>query len=428
MSDAARREDAKPTSDSASTERRLVCPHCKASYRSHRPTEGRRVRCPHCDHVWRDDAGAVGNVAGALGEAAAAWARLGSTLVTGETDATSVGELARQLARPAEVAASEWIGKTLGRYRVKAILGEGAMGYVYEARDTDLNRVVALKVLPRRAVPGHESLGLKMFLQEAKIAAKLQHPNIVTVYEVGVQGDVHFFAMECVVGTTLARLISDHGPLPAKQVCYLIARAARALAAGHALGIVHRDVKPGNIMIDTAGHVKVTDFGLADVAGIEGVSELSERPLGSPGWISPEVARGERASPASDIYGLGLTLYYCMTGDRLIKADTKSGMLRLQREAKSAERNRLPRNWPPRLRDITVQCLQANAQDRYQSGEMLSADLLSALRPSETDVTVILGNSAERQPKLAPPLLSYAALAVLLAVATALAVWWWLLR
>jgi serine/threonine-protein kinase len=302
------------------------------------------------------------------------------------------------------------------------------MGYVYEAHDKELDRTVALKVLPRRVETPEQPVGLKMFLQEAQIAAKLQHPNIVTIFEVGQQGGIYYFAMECVRGITLMSLIEQKGPLPANQACYVLAHAARALAAGHAIGVVHRDVKPGNIMIDATGHVKITDFGLADVAGIESPPELEGRVLGTPGWISPEVARGEPATAASDIYSLGLTLYTAMTAQRLIQAESRSGMVRIQRQAKSVRRQQLPEDWPPRLCDIAIQCLHADPKDRYQSAETLAADLLRALVPDESDATVVLGSGPIDGPRQVSPLLSRIVLALLVLVTVTFAAWWWLQR
>jgi len=325
-----------------------------------------------------------------LNEAATAWSELGSTMIGAADHASTMGHLVSRSIRAPRPPAREWVGRTLGRYKIKAVLGQGAMGYVYEALDTDLDRTVALKLLPQKLETQQSSLSLRMFLQEAKTVANLQHPNIVTIYEIGHDDGVHFFAMERVDGVTLLDLVRERGALPAGQACYLIAHAARALAAGHAMGVVHRDVKPGNIMIDRAGRVKVTDFGLADVRNAEEDEALNNQSLGTPGWISPEVARQEPATPASDIYGLGLTLYYALTAKRLIRAKTTADMIRMQRDAKSIRREELPEAWPPRLRDIVVQCLQADPKHRYQSADTLAADLLRALATDSNDATMVL--------------------------------------
>ncbi|MBN2561157.1 MAG: zinc-ribbon domain-containing protein [Phycisphaerae bacterium] len=429
MTEATENQTADSQGGGARQPRRVVCPQCQAYYRLPASTRGRRVRCRHCGHVWRDEADAADAVAGALGTAATTWSQLGATMLKGAGHGSSIGRMVRDTARPIQPLAADWVGRTLGKYALKAVLGQGAMGHVYEAYDQDLKRTVALKVLPRRVTADRKSVGLKMFLQEARVAAGLQHPNVVTVYEVGQEEGMYFFAMERVHGITLFKLIEQHGPLPANQACYVIAHVAAALAAGHAMGVVHRDVKPGNIMIDTSGHVKVTDFGLAHVEDVEGIPELAGRLLGTPGWISPEVARNEPATPASDIYGLGLTLYFVMTRDRLIQAESRSGMVRLQREAKSIRREQLPKDWPPRLLDIAVQCLQADPKDRYQSADVLAADLLRALVPDEADGTVVLGTGpTETGPRFVSPVLSWLALGVLcVLVAVLFAIWFWVL-
>lgn len=419
---------AKPGADRAEGPADLTCPRCKARYQPARPTRGRRVRCRHCRHVWRDEPGASARVAGALDAAAANWMRLGSTLLAKTDHASTLAHAVSEAARPSRPVASEWIDRSLGRYDIKTVLGQGAMGYVYEAWDRDLKRSVALKILPKRIEPGCEPIGLKMFLQEARLAANLQHPNVVTVYEIGAEDGIHYFAMERIHGVTVARLVEEHGPLPTSQCLYIVAAAARALATGHAAGAVHRDVKPSNIMINTSGLVKVTDFGLADVGGIEGVSELSARPVGTPGWMSPETARGERTGPAGDIYSLGLVLYFVLTGERLVDADTRSGVVRKHQAAVSVRHDAMPADWPPRLRDIVVQCLQADPRDRYQSADTLAAELLRALVPSEDDATVVLSDGGHAVRGRVPLLVSRLAL-VLLAVVTGLfGLWWWVIR
>ena len=424
MSNSPNKTNSDERSDARDVHVRLVCPQCKAKYRTNQSTAGRRVRCFHCGNVWRDERRTLPNVAGALGKAASAWSQLGSTTIAAGDHASTMGDLVAKAAGAPKPPSGEWVGRKIGRYQIKAVLGQGAMGYVYEAFDPDLQRTVALKLLPRRVESKESPVSLRMFLQEARIAARLQHPNIVTIHEVGSEDGYYYFAMERVGGTTLHTLVHAYGSLPAQQACYVIAQVARALAAGHEHGVVHRDVKPGNIMIDDAGQVKVTDFGLADLQGVGGVPEMSERAMGTPGWISPEVAREERATPASDIYGLGLTLCYILTGNRLIKAETKSGMIRSQRHAKSIRREDLPDDLPPRLKDILVQCLQADPSDRYKSANSLAADLLRALSPGDRDATVILDHASNHEARrLVSPVLGWVVLGLLLLVAAVVAVW-----
>jgi len=386
------------------------------------------VRCRHCQHVWRDETDAAGAVAGALDSAAAQWMHVGSTLLARVDHASTLAHVVREADEAPAPVSSEWIGRTVGRYEIKSVLGEGAMGFVFEAYDRDLGRTVALKMLPRRVEAEREPIGLRMFIQEARVAARLEHPNAVTIYEVGEQDGTYYFAMDRVRGMTLAALLEQRGPLPASQCCYIVATAARALAAGHAIGVVHRDVKPSNIMIDRSGFVKVTDFGLADVAGADGVHELSTRPVGTPGWMSPEGARGEKTTPASDVYSLGLVLYASLTGDRLITAGSRSAVVRAHQTAASVRRESLPESWPPRLRDIIVQCLQADPTERYQSAEVLAADLMRALMPSDEDATLVLSEDHSVRSRPVSPLVSRLVLGLLVLVAGLLAYWWWVLR
>lgn len=362
-------------SDAEGAHHLLTCPHCKVVYDAANALEGKRVRCRVCGHVWREDANAAARVAGAIGDAVSGWSQLGSTLLDAADHASTVGHLVAQTPPEARLPVGEWVGRRVGKYEIKAVIGQGAMGCVYEALDTELKRTVALKMLPPRA-DQKESLGHRLFQQEARTAARLQHPNIVTVYDVGQSDGAHYLAMELVHGVTLMSLVRYCRRLPIEQAAYIVAHAARAVAVGHAEKVIHRDVKPGNILIDDRGFVKLTDFGLAAVADADETAELVGVALGTPGWISPEVARGEPATPASDIYGLGLTLYYALTGKRLIKAKSKSAMIAVQKNAQSIRIEDLPVSWPASLREILAKCLNADPAARYQSADELSIDLI----------------------------------------------------
>ncbi|MCA9255384.1 MAG: protein kinase [Phycisphaerales bacterium] len=402
----------------------LKCPRCRAKYPASAEIDGKRVRCPTCGHVWRDQRRQTRDVAGALGHAADAWAELGSTAVGAVDHASTVAQLVARTRKREAFPASDWVGRHIGRYELKAVLGQGAMGYVYEAHVKELDRNAAIKLLPRLRTAGDaDTIGEKMFLQEARVAAKLQHPNIVTIFEVGEFDGVYYYAMELVHGSTLLDLVKRCGPLPMSNACYVVAHAARALAAAHRRSIVHRDVKPGNIMIDVEGRVKVTDFGLADVPD-GSVPESGSMALGTPGWISPEVARQQKASMESDIYGLGLTLYYALTGDRLIKATSKSGMIEQQKDARDVRHEDLPAEWPDRLKDAIVQCLHVDPRDRYHDGDTLAADLARAMQPNQADLTgtLDLGPSTIRGTPI-PRWFAWSAFGALIFVAAILAIW-----
>ena len=212
------------------------------------------------------------------------------------------------------------IGTVLGgRYRLVELLGQGGMATIYRAHDSQLDRDVAVKLL--RPEYGRDPDFGSRFRQEAKNAASLNHPNIVSVFDYGQDDAGPFIVMEVVDGEDLASIIRRSGALPPRQAARIAAETARALEAAHARGIVHRDVKPGNILISREGRVKVTDFGIARAVA-EAQMTLPGTTLGSVHYFSPEQARGEQATAASDIFSLGIVLYEMLTGQRPWEGDS----------------------------------------------------------------------------------------------------------
>lgn len=210
------------------------------------------------------------------------------------------------------MAEDAWIGRKLHVYQCVSLIGSGAMGRVYLALHHDLQRHCAIKILsPRRGVCDADYVA--RFHCEGQAAAALIHPNIVTLHAVGQIDETHFLEMEYVAGRSLQRLIQDEGPLPADQALQLAAMVAEGLAAAHRAGIVHRDVKPDNIMVTRAGIAKVGDFGLARMMSVEG-THLTNAICGTPNYMAPELLRGEIATPASDVYALGLCLFQMLIG------------------------------------------------------------------------------------------------------------------
>ena len=204
------------------------------------------------------------------------------------------------------------IGQVLGgRYRLVELLGSGGMATIYRATDTGLGRDVALKLLRPEYLrdPDFSS----RFRQEAQAAASLSHPNIVTVYDYGEDPSGPYIVMELIDGEDLATILRRSGALPPRQVARIGAGVARALAAAHARGLIHRDIKPGNVLIGADGTVKVVDFGIARAIA-EAQVTLPGTTLGSVHYFSPEQARGEPATTSSDIYSLGIVLYEMLTG------------------------------------------------------------------------------------------------------------------
>ena len=204
------------------------------------------------------------------------------------------------------------IGKQLHVYRIELLLGSGGMGRVYLAHHDDLHRKCALKVLsPRTAEIDGEYL--ERFQHEGRAAASLIHPNVVTVHAVGEQDGCHFLEMEFVVGRSLQQLIIDEGQLTPERATALTAHIASGLAAAHRSGIVHRDLKPDNVLLTQHGVPKIVDFGLAKRIVVEDAS-IGERVVGTPNFMAPELFQDQPASPASDVYALGVCYFILLTG------------------------------------------------------------------------------------------------------------------
>ncbi len=221
------------------------------------------------------------------------------------------------------------IGTVLGgRYRLVELLGQGGMATIFRAVDTQLGRDVAVKLLRPEYLRDPDFSA--RFRQEAQAAASLTHPNIVTIYDYGEDPSGPYIVMELVDGEDLATILRRSGPLPPRQAARIAAAVARALAASHARGLVHRDIKPGNVLIGRDGQVKVVDFGIARAIA-EAQTTLPGTTLGSVHYFSPEQARGEPATAASDIYALGIVLYEMLTGVRPWEGDSAAavGLARL---------------------------------------------------------------------------------------------------
>lgn len=261
-----------------------------------------------------------------------------------------------------------------GRYRLVELLGQGGMATIYRATDAQLGREVAVKVLHPQY--GRDPDFVARFKQEAMAAASLSHPNIVGVYDFGTDADGPYIVMELVDGEDVATLLARNGPLPPRQAARLAAEVAHALAAAHARGIVHRDVKPGNILVSSDGRVKVADFGIAR-AWADARLTLPGVTLGSVHYFSPEQALGEQATAQSDIYSLGIVLYELLTGRRPWEGDNAAAVAMARISAPPPLVSDVRPNVPPVLEAIDRKALSPDPGARYPSAAAM-ADALEA--------------------------------------------------
>jgi len=309
------------------------------------------------------------------------------------------------------------IGTRLGHYLILGRLGAGGMGEVYVARDTRLNRLVALKLLPLRHAADPQSRA--RFEREARAIAALKHPNIVTVYAVEEVGDTHFIAMELVEGKKLSDLIADGG-MPFPDLLRIAVPLARAVGAAHAQGVVHRDLKPENVMLDASGAVKVLDFGLAKLHGsihTDAVARPDEQPsltsagmvFGTAAYMSPEQAEGKIVDPRSDVFSLGIVLFQMATGKRPFEGDSEVSVLSsILRDIPPLVADLKP-ELPPLLSRIVQRCLAKDPAERFADGSEV-ADALASVEPPTAPM-----RARGRRPWPGPALAAGAAAALLVA-------------
>ncbi len=279
------------------------------------------------------------------------------------------------------------IGKTLSNYRIMEKLGAGGQGTVYKATDTKLGRSVVIKVLPPELTA--KEANLKRFEREARLASALDHPNICTIFDMDEVDGLHFIAMQHIEGRNVRQLVGGH-PLELRSVLLIGLQVADALAAAHARGIIHRDIKSGNVMVSPTGQVKILDFGLAKLlddeeAGAAGIhrTELTEVgvPYGTATYAAPEQARGDRVDKRADIFSTGVLLYEMLTGTWPFRGkttiDVRHAVLH-DAPKPVAESRKEP--IPPRIQQILDRAMAKDPRDRYQKMEEMRDDLRSVLQ------------------------------------------------
>jgi eukaryotic-like serine/threonine-protein kinase len=278
----------------------------------------------------------------------------------------------------------------VGRYELEELVGEGGMSSVYRAYDTVLERRVAIKVLHEHFSRDPEYV--ERFRREARAIARLAHPNVVTVIDRGEWQGRQFIVFEHVAGENLKVVIDREGPLPVDKAVRLACQIGRALAFAHQLGIVHRDVKPHNVLVDAAGTAKVTDFGIARALDADDGLTATGTVLGTGQYLSPEQANGERGDERSDQYSLGVVAYELLTGEPPYSGDNLMAVaMRHVRDPVPSVRDRRP-DVPRRVDEIVAKAMAKRPEDRFASMEAMTAALESCLaeagggvRPREQD-------------------------------------------
>lgn len=265
----------------------------------------------------------------------------------------------------------KFVGKRLdGRYEIQEIVGVGGMSVVYKAHDEIDDRTVAIKVLKEELLESEEFR--RRFKNESKAIAVMDHPNIVKVYDVGLGDRVQYIVEEYIDGITLKEYIEQQGVLPWKDALYFATQILCALQHAHDKGIVHRDIKPQNIMLLKDGTIKVTDFGIARFARSE-QRTMTDKAIGSVHYISPEQAKGEATDAKSDLYSVGVLLYEMLTGKLPFDADSAVSVAIMQLQNEPIKPSSLNPDIPEGLEEITLRAMQKNPAERYQSAaEMLS--------------------------------------------------------
>lgn len=271
------------------------------------------------------------------------------------------------------------------RYEIISKIGTGGMADVYKAMDLTLGRNVAIKVLKPEF---SEDLNfVTKFRTEAQSAAGLEHPNIVNIYDVGSENGMHYIVMECVEGITLKTYIEKKGQLSFKETVSIAIQVGRGIEAAHNKGIIHRDIKPQNIIISTEGKVKVTDFGIARVAN---ANTISSDVMGSVHYSSPEQARNGFVDGKSDIYSLGIVMYEMVTGRVPFDGDTTVAVAIQHLQEEMVAPSAYAPNLPVSMEKIILKCTQKNPDRRYESMTALLADLRKALVSPDEDFVVMV--------------------------------------
>ena len=325
-------------------------------------------------------------------ETSAACAKCGTPLPLNDQTLTAGAQGWSELAKDAVIspAASGQLspGTILGdRYEILQLLGQGGMGAVYKARDKELDRIVALKLVRSELAKNPEIL--RRFKQELILARQVTHKNVIRIFDLGQADGVKFITMDFVEGQDLRHLLLERGKFPPDEAARIMLQICRALDAAHSEGVIHRDLKPQNVMLDASGRVYVMDFGIARSAYLPGMTQTGAL-IGTPEYMSPEQARGENLTDKSDIFSLGVIFYELLTGKSPYYSDTPLATLWKRMQEKVTPPVVVDPTLPPALSEIVVKALEIEPEKRFASSREMAQQLEIWLGPSAEGSTIIL--------------------------------------
>ena len=273
-------------------------------------------------------------------------------------------------------------GSTFAGYRIESVAGKGGMGVVYRATDLALERSVALKVITPELADDPDFR--RRFTTESKVAASLDHPNVISIFQAGEHEGVMFLVMRYVEGHDLRSLIAEQGPIPPERAARIAVQIAAALDAAHEAGLVHRDVKPANVLVTPGGHVYLTDFGLTKrVARGEDTTRTGTL-LGTLNYVAPEQIRGGEIGPHTDVYALGAVLFQLLTGGVPFPLDTEEGKLWAHLSEPPPLASSVCEAVPEAFDDVVRRAMSKRPEDRFPSaGELGTAALAATFPPAE---------------------------------------------
>ncbi|MBI4616751.1 MAG: protein kinase [Planctomycetes bacterium] len=333
---------------------------CRCGVRLYFSHVGRARACPHCGQDLRDNPASAPRP---IGPGASAGSQL-ETLFAGDAVLPPA---------PADLS-----GRTFGHFDLVRLLGRGGMGQVYEAYDSSLDRLVAVKVLAEGL--RKDTSVLSRFYNEARATSRIQHPNVVAIHFVGCLDGQPFFAMEHVDGESVADLSERDGKIPHDRALEIVTQAARGLAAAELAGVIHRDVKPSNLLLAGDGAVKLVDFGLAKQTQVSSDISSQGMLLGTPAYMSPEQASGDTADFRSDVYSLGMTFYQLLAGQRPFPSDTAVTLITAQLTRDPVPLEAVAPECPPRTIRVVEKMIEKDRTRRHASYDELIRDL-EACRP-----------------------------------------------